>query len=229
MDLKVDLGPMPSDDHSGCMVGGLRTMLDKGELCDIILTAGGLSFPVHRAVLAAVSANFRECLMHVGSSEGASGMNSQAPVLQLDDISHPEAVQAMLACIYGPREGASGEYGASTDDANRDALRLAQRFQVAALEDQASRWLMKGLSTANVLERLKACEEFGLVEVREKILVQLTQNPEALLVLAQDPDATNVPAVLQELLVRVLKLLGCQSNIQRTSKTKNKALRKAGA
>jgi len=224
---------MPPDDHSGGIVGGLRLLLEKSELCDIILIAGGQSFLAHRAVLAAVSASFHECLMHVGSSEGTSGLaggtDSQSLVLKLDDICHPEAVQAMLDCIYGPCAGAPLEYNPSTEDANRDVLRLAQRFQVSQLEDQASQWLIKGLSTANVLERLVTCEEFGLVEVREKILEQLTQNPEALFVLAKDPEVTKVPAVLQDLLVRVLKLLGCESNLQRINKSHSKPSRRAGA
>jgi len=61
----------------------------------------------------------------------------------------------------------------------------------------------------NVLQRLSACEEFGLVEVREKIFEQLTANPSALFVLAQDAEIVKMPIVLQDLLVRVLKLLGC--------------------
>jgi len=51
------------------------------------------------------------------------------------------------------------------------------------------------------------CEEFGLGEVREKILEQLIYNPDALIAMAQDPEITKVPAVLQDLLVRILTLL----------------------
>mmetsp|Transcript_5730 Transcript_5730/g.17015 ORF Transcript_5730/g.17015 Transcript_5730/m.17015 type:complete len:232 (+) Transcript_5730:2-697(+) len=231
MELEVDLGPMPGDDHGGGVVQGLRLMLDRSELCDVVLIAGGQSILAHRAVLAAVSSSFYECLTQLNPSEGH---NSESLVLKLDDISHPEAVRAMLDCIYGPRAGASAEYNPSSEEANRDVLRLAQRFQILQLQDDASRWLARGLSTANVLDRLVACEEFGLLEVREKILEQLTANPEALFVLAKDPEVTKVPAVLQDLLVRILRLLGCEAGLPAaaagSSKThQGRPARKAGA
>lgn len=210
MELKVDLGPMPKDEYRGGVIEGLRALLEKSELCDVVLIVGGQSFLAHRAVLAAVSSSFRECLTHLGSDEGLSGgADPKSLVLKLDDITHAEAVRAMLDCIYGPSVGPPKEYAPSTEDANRDVLRLAQRFNISQLQDLASRWLARGLSTANVLERLVACEEFGLVEVREEILEQLTANPDALFVLAKDPEITKVPSVLQDLLVRILKLLGC--------------------
>eukprot|EP00413_Alexandrium_margalefii_P021570 CAMPEP_0204565128 /NCGR_PEP_ID=MMETSP0661-20131031/35291_1 /ASSEMBLY_ACC=CAM_ASM_000606 /TAXON_ID=109239 /ORGANISM="Alexandrium margalefi, Strain AMGDE01CS-322" /LENGTH=245 /DNA_ID=CAMNT_0051572845 /DNA_START=56 /DNA_END=793 /DNA_ORIENTATION=+ len=232
MELEVDLGPMPVDDHSGGVIQGLRLLLDRGELCDVVLVAGGQSLLAHRAVLAAVSSSFHECLTQIGPSEGN---NPESLVLKLDDISHPEAVRAMLDCIYGPAEGAQVEYSPTSEEANRDVLRLAQRFQIAQLQDDASRWLLKGLSTANVLGRLMACEEFGMVEVREKILEQLTANPEALFVLAKDPEVTKVPAVLQDLLVRILKLLGAEPGLPATAAagpgkaSQGKPARKAGA
>jgi len=206
MELKVDLGPMPDDDHSGGIVEGLRMLQEKSELCDVVLIVGGQSFLAHRAVLAAVSCSFHDCLTTLSSGEGfGSGADPKSLVLKLDDISHPEAVKAMLDCIYRP----STDYAPSGEDANRDVLRLAQRFKISQLQEAASRWLTKGLSTANVLERLLACEEFSLAEVRDRILDQLTSNPEALYVLARDPEIIKVPSVLQELLVRITKLLGC--------------------
>merc|ERR1719414_269067 len=170
-ELKVDLGPMPADAHCGGILQGLRELLDRSELCDIVLVAGGQSLPAHQAVLAAVSSTFHECLVQLGPGEGSSsaGMTGAAPeplVLRLEDVSHPEAVEAMLSCIYGPRAGASAEYNPGSDQVNRDVLRLAQRFQIARLQDDASQWLTRGLTTANVLERLIVCEEFGLTAVR---------------------------------------------------------------
>merc|ERR1719188_1931836 len=117
----------------------------------------------------------------------------------------------MIDCIYGPAPGAGGDYCPASEDINRDVLRLAQRFQISHLQEQASRWLMQSLSTANVLERLLACEEFGLTDVREKILEQLTANPSALFVLANDPEIVKVPVVLKDLLIRVLKLIGADA------------------
>jgi len=239
MELKVDLGPMPADAHAGGVIGGLRMLLDRSELCDIVLVAGGQSFMAHRAVLAAVSSSFHECLTQLGSGHGVPGSSASAALelqplaLKLDDISNPEAVRAMIDCIYGLPAGAPREYNPSSEDANRDILRLAQRFQIAQLEDDASRWLTQGLSTANVLHRLVTCEEFGLTDVRERVLEQLTANPEALFVLAKDPEITKVPAVLQDLLVRILRLLGCDaaagSEGQKAPPQAGKPARKAGA
>merc|ERR1719401_1150219 len=150
----------------------------------------------------------------VPASQSAEAQQAE---LRLDDVSHPEAVRAMLDFIYGESTAGAGpgpgDYNPSSEEVNRDVLRLAQQFQIAPLLDQASKWLLRGLSTSNALERLQACEEFGLTEVREKILEQLVLNPEALFVLAKDPEMTKVPAVLQDLLVRILKLLGCDPSL----------------
>lgn len=240
MELTVDLGPMPIDEKMDGIVEGLRDLVNKNELCDVILVAGDQSFVAHRAALAAVSPGFHECLMRMGCNEGMmpglGGANAKPMVVKLDDVSHPEAVQAMLDCIYGQVSGSSKEYSPSSEDANRDVLRLAERFQISQLQDQAARWLARNLSTANVLERLLACEEFGLTDVREKILEQLTANPDALFALAKDPEMTKVPAVLQDLLVRILKLLGCDpaASQARTTPPQGKApqgkhAKKAGA
>merc|ERR1719428_1503555 len=108
----------------------------------------------------------------------------------------------MLDCIYSTTGAA--EYSPSTEDANKDVLHLAQRFHIAPLLERATRWLLRGLSTSNALIRLEACEECNLTEVREQILEQLVANPDALFKLVQ------VPKVLQDMLVRILKLLGVE-------------------
>lgn len=209
----------------------------KKELCDVVLMAGGQPFYAHRAVLAAVNKSFHECLMQLASNKSsmdfAGGLNCNALVLELDGITHPEAVQAMLDCIYEPN-AARGvkDYNPKTDEANWDVLQLARRFQIARLQDLASQWLVKGLTTANVLQRLVACEEFGLNEIREKILGQVTANPDALFALAKDPEIVKAPMVLQDLLVRVLQLLGLgtmNSQVAEQTKTVRQAGRKAGA
>jgi len=213
MDLCIDLGPMPEDAHAGLLMEGLRGLWEKSELCDVELIAGGQTFLAHRPVLAAVSPSFRECLMRLSTVQDVSAGAKKILTLKLGDITHPEAVQAMLNCIYGPltAPNAPRSYNPTNEEANRDVLRLAQRFQITQLLAEASRWLTSNLSTANVLQRLVACEEFGLADVRDKILDQITANPTALYVLAKDPEVVKAPSVLQELLVRVLKLLGCDS------------------
>jgi len=217
MDLNVDLGPMSRDDHLGRVVVGLRSLYEQSELCDVVLVVAGESFLAHRSVLAAVSSKFHEVLTKLGSSEWyGSGAEPKSLVVQLDDISHPEAVKAMLDCIYRP----GTDYAPSSEDANRDVLRLAQRFCIAQLEGLASRWLATGLSSANVLDRLLACEEFALASVRDGIMAQLMNSPEELLALAKDPKVTGVPTVLQDLLVRIMSVLVADAKAETRAEAK---------
>merc|ERR1719350_1770475 len=152
MELIIDLGAMPVDAHQDMLMEGLRELLEKSELCDVELIAGGQIFLAHRPVLAAVSPSFHECLLRLSAMQdqalpppgGASPDQQRKLSLTLSDITHPEAVQAMLDCIYGPPAppaGGTGDaesYNPGSVAANRDVLRLAQRFQVLQLQYKAS-------------------------------------------------------------------------------------------
>jgi len=225
--IAVDLGPMPPDPLSGGAIegGGLRGLLERRELCDVTLVAGGQSFAAHSLVLAAVSPSFHYEI----SKERAKGIREIQ--IGLSDVTHPEAVQDMLTCIYGPFGIEPKEQHCKTEIANRDALQLAQSYQVPLLQDQVSRWLVQNLTSQNVLGRLVLCEEFRLLEVREKILEQLIADPHALPVLARHPEVTKVPKVLQDLLVRILSLLGVEPQTDNPDPVARpaKQSRKAGA
>jgi len=230
MELTVDLGPMPPDPLLGGAIegGGLRTLLDRREFCDVILVGGGQSFPAHSLVLAAVSLSFKQQIQQ----EHAKG--AQLPVtIHLSDISHAEAVQDMLACIYGPFGIETKESFCKTELANKDALQLARAYQIPQLQEQVSRWLSQNLTSHNILGRLVLCEEFGLVTVRDTILEKIIADPSALTVLARHPDVVKVPKVLQDLLVRILTLLGMdlpnQANPEPTKKRVKHSSSNAGA
>jgi len=217
MGLTVDLGPMPDDPMCGGAIegGGLRALLDRREFCDVVLEAGGQSFSAHSLVLAAVSPSFHQQIQqeHAKGEHGVvAGMGRKPVTIHLDNVSHAEAVQDMLSCIYGPFGLDVKESSCKTELANRDALQLAQSYQIPQLQAQVSRWLVHSLTSQNVLGRLVLCVEFGLVEVREKILEQLIADPQALPMLARHPEVTKVPKVLQDLLVRILTLLGHDFN-----------------
>merc|ERR1719408_1165719 len=96
--IAVDLGPMPPDPLSGGAIegGGLRGLLERRELCDVTLVAGGQSFSAHSLVLSAVSPSFYQQICQ----EHAKG--NREIRIEMGDISHAEAVQDMLTCIYGP-------------------------------------------------------------------------------------------------------------------------------
>mmetsp|Transcript_15504 Transcript_15504/g.33604 ORF Transcript_15504/g.33604 Transcript_15504/m.33604 type:complete len:249 (+) Transcript_15504:93-839(+) len=224
--LSVDLGPLPADNIQGGILGGLRGLWECEELCDVVLTVGDQKFSAHGAVLAAASSVFRQILVEHYKSRSES--SDRFITIQLDEINFAESVKAMLECVYGAgaQDTASimGNFCPSCEAANRDVIRLAKRFHLPLLQAKAEHWMTQSLTTANVLERLAACEEFKLENVREKILEQLTANPGALYVLATDPTVVTVPIVLRDLLLRVLNLLGCsQENQSGTAATPNPA------
>eukprot|EP00437_Effrenium_voratum_P019861 CAMPEP_0181460182 /NCGR_PEP_ID=MMETSP1110-20121109/33208_1 /TAXON_ID=174948 /ORGANISM="Symbiodinium sp., Strain CCMP421" /LENGTH=234 /DNA_ID=CAMNT_0023584723 /DNA_START=47 /DNA_END=751 /DNA_ORIENTATION=- len=229
MDLEVDLGPMPSNECREDLLQGLRELLTSRELCDVALVAaGGQAFPAHRTVLAACSPALRARISKLNS---ASLQADGLPVISLD-VKHSEAVKALVDSVYGIGAAESDrQYSPSSEAANMDVLKLAREFDLPALEDQAARWLAKNLTTANLLDRLAACEEFGLQDVKEKILEQLTANTDVLYEMVSNPSVRSVPGVLQDLLLRVLQLLGCgppQPRIGGTA-TKDQPLKKADA
>merc|ERR1719326_131208 len=83
---------------------------------------------------------------------------------------------------------------------NRDVLQLASQFELPGLTQQAMHWLGKDLTTGNVVERLSICDEFGLSELSEKILEQLTYNKTALTEVAHSQQIMNYPKLMQAIL-----------------------------
>mmetsp|Transcript_31919 Transcript_31919/g.74712 ORF Transcript_31919/g.74712 Transcript_31919/m.74712 type:complete len:230 (-) Transcript_31919:175-864(-) len=220
--INMDLGPMPEDDVTMGVLNSFKELREHKEFCDVVLTVGSEQFFAHRAVLAAVSPQLCTVLQqpeHAGADPA---------MLNMECIRHPEALRAVLDHIYRSSPGQCAAYQPSNEEVNSDILRLAQLFQLPELQHDAALWLAKGLSTRNVLQRLRACEEFQLSEAREKIMEQLTANPEALYLLISDPEVTKVPIVIQELFLRALRLLGADKAAQgKHAAAKNS--RKAGA
>eukprot|EP00811_Abedinium_folium_P037292 NODE_9920_length_1390_cov_7.317498.p1 GENE.NODE_9920_length_1390_cov_7.317498~~NODE_9920_length_1390_cov_7.317498.p1 ORF type:complete len:256 (-),score=63.93 NODE_9920_length_1390_cov_7.317498:526-1293(-) len=210
----VNHDPLPPDEEcGGKLAESLCALVEGGELVDIAVTCGNHSFPACSTVLAAVSP-----VLHDYITRARAAARLQPPPLprdasatglefSLNDVC-PEAVQAMLDSIYGLSD--VSRYNPSSEEANRDALRLAHHLQLVRLHERASQWLVQDLTPANLVERLMTCEEFSLVDVRAAILERLVANPTALMALAKDPDITSLPIVLQDLLVRVLELVGVE-------------------
>lgn len=174
---------------------GLRELYRRGDLTDVSLLCADQSFKAHQAVLASQSEVFKE-----GFREGAAPNPGGKQEVRLADIANPEAVKFMLDFIYRLDTAIWDDYNPRTQDVNRDVLRLAENFRLPGLTQRAMHFVAKDLTTGNVVERLKICEDFGLVILREKILEQLTYNKRALAEVASSPQIMQYPKLMQSML-----------------------------
>mmetsp|Transcript_30511 Transcript_30511/g.65705 ORF Transcript_30511/g.65705 Transcript_30511/m.65705 type:complete len:374 (-) Transcript_30511:78-1199(-) len=261
---------------------GLRSLYSSSELCDMTFVCQNQRFPAHKAMLAAMSENFRTAVRQtsdnkttslmegllkiVTSSEGAAktptegeaaaatatpaetgspkpsaaateatqAASETAPAgspatetkaeskpeeakvaktpssleFQVEGIATAEAIQILLSYMYGAGTGGSWTYEPSSSEVNKDVLRLAseKKFGLNHLHEHAARWLAKGLTTGNVVERLVTCDEFGLDALRAKMIDQLTANPAELMVVSSSPEIMKYPQILQDLLCQFARV-----------------------
>eukprot|EP00440_Ansanella_granifera_P067825 gb/GFBE01073579.1/.p1 GENE.gb/GFBE01073579.1/~~gb/GFBE01073579.1/.p1 ORF type:complete len:312 (+),score=71.29 gb/GFBE01073579.1/:1-936(+) len=152
-----------------------------------------------------------EAVSKVSGNEGqqgndaSNGQENAAPAtglqeIQLPEISSPEAVHALLDCVYNFRVG----YEIGSDKAARDVLWLARSFDLPELEQLAVSKLVKDLDTSNVVARMAICEEFGLEYLYAQILEQLTASELALSQVSSSAELREHPKVLQRVLVLTL-------------------------
>merc|ERR1719473_831005 len=106
----------------------------------------------------------------------------------------------MLNHFYSLDTDDLATFNPRTQAINRDVLQLAAQFELPGLTQHAMHWLGKDLTTGNVVERLSICDEFGLSELSEKILEQLTYNKSALHEVAHSPQIMSYPKLMQEIL-----------------------------
>jgi len=178
----------------GVLSKGVQELYRKGELTDVALLCAEQRFLAHRVVLASQSRFFKEGL----SSQPLPGPNMRSEIRL--EISNPEAVKIMLDFLYMLDEGEWAMFNPRTQAVNREVLQLAKQFELPGLTEQAMHWLSKDLSTGNVVERLAIAEEFGLSELTEKILQQLTMNKEALGEVAHSQQIMSHPKLMQAIL-----------------------------
>jgi len=119
------------------------------------------------------------------------------PELHLEGIEDPEAVRILLDVVYGLAD----DYTASSDDANKDVLRLARQLDLPFLEAMAAQKMVQDLSSANVVSRLATCRDFELREVYSAIEQELVENKSALQEVSNAADVLQHPELLQSLLV----------------------------
>lgn len=145
------------------------------------------SFAAHKIVLAGKSTVLREALKD--SSE-----------VRLSQINNPEAVKWMLDFVYEVPYASEAEFSPATHEINLDVLRLAEIFKLPGLKARAAGWMARDLHTHNTVERLVACNEFGLVDLADKILEQLTANRKALSEVTSSNAINAYPELMREML-----------------------------
>jgi len=193
--LTVKLSTKPKQQPTDSFTNGLREFYRKGEFSDVILRCAEQSFPAHKVVLASASSVFKE-----GLAGRTGGSAAEKEEVRVAGIENPEAVKVMLDYVYQIEDEAWDKYNPKTQEINKDVLRIAQNFALPGLTQRAMHWLAKDLTTGNVVERLTICDDFGLVDLREKILEQLTLNKKALTEVANSPQIMKYPRLMQALL-----------------------------
>lgn len=173
----------------------LKEIYKANILTDIDLTCCEKQYPAHAVVLAAQSQVFRKQIQECLSTAAGN-----RPELRLQDIHNPEAVKFMIDYLYEIDDAEWADYNPRTQEINKDILILAKSFELPGLTGRATRWLAKDLTTGNVVERLSICDEFGLEELREKILEQLTLNRQALSEVANSVQIMKYPRLMQAML-----------------------------
>jgi len=176
------------------LADGLRDVYKAGEFTDVALICAGQTFRAHKCVLATQSEVFK------GGLATQPGAPPGSQEVRLADISNPEAVKFMLDFMYRMDAAVWDDYNPRTQEINKDVLRLAQNFKLLGLTERAAHWLVKDLTTGNVVERLTMCEDFGLLELRELILEQLTFNKRALAEVVSSPQIMQYPKLMQSML-----------------------------
>eukprot|EP00401_Gymnodinium_catenatum_P083054 CAMPEP_0117623062 /NCGR_PEP_ID=MMETSP0784-20121206/88457_1 /TAXON_ID=39447 /ORGANISM="" /LENGTH=381 /DNA_ID=CAMNT_0005427009 /DNA_START=28 /DNA_END=1169 /DNA_ORIENTATION=+ len=155
---------------------------------------------------AAESAGAQAAQTPVKKDEATPTLHEQAErrlELLVQGIKCPQALEILLAYVYAAGTGAAWQYEPVTQEVNIDVLRLSRRFGFMFLHECAARWLVKGLTTENVVKRLVVCKEFELGRVRDKIVEQIASKPAVLATVSGSESIRSQPWVLQDLLVQV--------------------------
>jgi len=139
------------------LCGALRALLASGQLCDMVVSAGGERIEAHKAILAArspVFASMFSCPMR----ESAGGE------VLLDDLPAP-TVRALLTFLY------TGEAAQVAGDEQTTALlKAAHRFQVPGLVRRCAQALAECLTVETAADRLETAELIGCAELKSQCL-----------------------------------------------------------
>lgn len=196
-----------------------REMYLRGEFVDVALLCADQTFHAHRAMLAAHSEVFRKGL----ASMPAPSIHRSRQEISFMDIGSPDAIKVMLDYLYKVDLAMWEERnGRLLQEITSDVLRLASHFQLPGLTALASRWLLAGVTTANVLERLATCEEFQLDDMRIRILRHIAKDKEALGQVSTNRHVAENPQLLHDLLQYAASPLPKRKSAASAAKTEPK-------
>jgi len=228
----ADMPAMPKAERN--LAEGIKSLYQTCQMYDLNLVVGKTSLPAHKVVLASMSTACCEQVRKAPpaasppvysnqwKSETASGaegdkLAANAPVSPSDDgvakrdssrpelvleIGSPEAARALLDMVYG----LGSEYNISSEEANKDVLRLAKQLDVPSLQELAMGYLARDVTTENALLRLQTCREFALDELYSAIEEEVIANRDALELVAGNTEVLKHPEILQGLLVRAARM-----------------------
>uniref|UniRef100_S4RIM4 Kelch-like family member 21 n=1 Tax=Petromyzon marinus TaxID=7757 RepID=S4RIM4_PETMA len=124
--------------YAGALLAGLAELRAQGKLCDVALRADGLTYPCHRAVLAAASPYFRAMFA------GGPLRESREQTVQLQEVS-AGSLSLLLDFAYTGRVCVTG-------DNAEPLLRAADLLQFPAVKEACCRYLARHLDPANCLD-----------------------------------------------------------------------------
>jgi len=192
LDESIDL--QVGDLHEPCTSSNslgaqMAVLYQKGMACDLRITAGGKSFPVHKIVLAATNDKLKDEMLRLTSHEDWN----------LDDIAGCEAMQIFLNTIYGLDGQLCSEiHGPETLS---EVITIARMFCLPDLEKKALHLLCRDLDSRNIVKRLEICRKFDLSQVFDDIMNQLVMNSEALKEISNSITLLENPTILQAILI----------------------------
>lgn len=134
----ADVSMEPQTARDSPLAEGIRGLYAREELCDVVLVAGEKKFPVHKAMLAAMSGNFCGYLRHLaaGNSESEDPMQGMLSRVEMA----PAAAQAAEtpAAEPAPAEPAAAEGGAAVADADPAAAGADASAPAAPAQEEAA-------------------------------------------------------------------------------------------
>lgn len=194
--LGLDLarGTLPAGGHepaarSGVIYEDLARMRDEGTLFDVDIVCmddGARVYPAHRALLVARSPVFKAMFL-ANMREQHSGRVS------IEDASSG-AVHCFLDFCY------MDECPSLSEGVVIDVLKLAHRYDVSALRDVCLGFIAQNSRTDNVVDFMLACENYGMQDFKQLLLMALVDNASALHECLHSDALDDHPELMKQLL-----------------------------